>query len=74
MPTFVISGKKDNTGQKQYAGVRMWTLSLMGTKKCKGGFKTKQKESIGVYTHINVHLLFLHFKNTFLQCDTERFS
>ena len=44
MPIFVISGKRENAGQKQstqktiYAeNVRMWTSSLVGPKKCKGG-------------------------------------
>ena len=53
MPTFVISGKRENAGQTIYAeNVRMWTSSLVGQRSVggEGGLKTKQTEPMGVYT------------------------
>ena len=55
MPTFFFQRQKRECGSETICAenVGMWTSSLVGAKKCKGGgggLKTKQKEPMGVYT------------------------
>ena len=48
---FVISGKKENAGQKQSTQKTSGCARLLSWgKEVKGGLKTKQKEPMGVYT------------------------
>ena len=50
MPTFVISGKKENAGQKQSTQKTSGCARLLSWgQRSVGGLKTKQKEPVGVY-------------------------
>ena len=52
MPTFVISGKRENAGQTQSTQKTSGCGRLVswGQRSVRGGLKTKQTEPMGVYT------------------------